>query len=1392
MIRDYSFSEIEKYLRTCSDVNETIFSAVSDLTDAAVIFTPLVLGPQFLPLLDMLETKDRLLNLGKKVCDAIVQKIQPDYIQRTAQIKAAYGLICYTAYFDCLQEYVPEEIIKKLKLSIQKKKELLDASQDAVDVILPPYDAHCEVPYADHITSFPELKEHLSSLYARITRNFCRLVENSGIFKDEETDHCKSFQKRLDQLPNRAVEVYEAQYIELANKFSDFAQYAQLQNVVGVFHAVENNAEAIKSLRELTKKIDVGLRNLNSAVNAIPSNYHEIESQDIVDDLKKKYSAIIHEPIIDNKEIAPDSEAIMLRFPQIIDAFIPQRYKCMSYRNKDIKLEDIPLWKKLPSHDNINEFFIKYLYSPDSIDNPLIILGHPGSGKSLLTKILAAQLMSTSYTVVRIPLREVSADDGIDVLVEDQIKKLTNRPLPQGYGGFAAQFTERPLLIILDGYDELLQAKGDVFSGYLGKVQKFQQDQKSMNRPVRVIVTSRITLIDKARIPLNSTIVRLLEFSSKQQQAWINIWNHINIDYFASNQIKPFSLPERNAKKTNSVLELAEQPLLLLMLAMYDSEANELAEKSQIQRTELYDNLLRRFIRRERGRYIPDFSNKPNIEQRQIIDQEMNRLGVVAIGMYNRQDVVIHSKELDEDLSCFKAHRSDGSPAPHTLKEAESVLGSFFFIHQSSAKDTEAHSDNSESAYEFLHNTFGEFLASDFILRNTITEVMDIYNNLGFRSESDIEKLTNPDAIRVNWYYCLMFVPLYSRPVIVEMLREHWSRALDRANKLLPNQRYSLSEQDFLDALRILVRSQLKMVLNGRRIPEVMRNGVIMGQDTPLLGYLSTHSLNLIILISALIQDGYVFDESEYIPKKEPKAKKVETQDTQPWNKLTSLWRTFYSNTDLVGLSVVLTSSRSSKTTIRITCNKDFVSTPYDQPVEKLLCVSSTLADDLLTALSGMQSPKFKVITKKSQNSILELLGSISNDMYAEYQLTRLRYEMQCVDITNFTDRKTYRQYKLINDIIYSLDLKHLCDTTLLSFIDVINRGLDKQLLFFSTRRKLLSIFFDMDERIILNKDNYVVLHNEIETTIERLYMTFAATLTGIHNWDYDLKRFLDRRYKKIKFYEENPTPYSRSYPKRNLLTMNSNSIYSNKMEWGFRENLGDFLRNTDAIKVLTLTEPGVLTNLLVENIDFFQQIISSSSLELFFELCFEAISENGLMCYDPTTLEELFILANHFHITDFIVRFSALLSHFVNYENIVPKLFYSDMTLLLKLIENMPDVFTSIPIESLVKYSNFERSLSPIHTRNLIDCIGIFHLLSTIQQDGEPDNFLIHMSREIDFNYLKNIDYRKLTVKQLEDLWWFAELVGRTELINTLKNNSPRFYERKKAKKGLIDFFNK
>ena len=148
-----------------------------------------------------------------------------------------------------------------------------------------------------------------------------------------------------------------------------------------------------------------------------------------------------------------------------------------------------------------------------------------------------------------------------------------------------------PPIVILDGYDELLQATGKLFTDYLDQVQRFQRDSLIQNRPVRVIVTSRITLIDKAIIPRGTTVVRLEPFDEPRRAEWIRRWNACNAAYFQQCGVKPFTLPDNER-----LAELAEQPLLLLMLAIFDSAGNALSGRPDLDRTLLYDALLRRFI----------------------------------------------------------------------------------------------------------------------------------------------------------------------------------------------------------------------------------------------------------------------------------------------------------------------------------------------------------------------------------------------------------------------------------------------------------------------------------------------------------------------------------------------------------------------------------------------------------------------------------------------------------------------------------------------------------------------------------------------------------------------------------------------------------------------------
>jgi len=56
-------------------------------------------------------------------------------------------------------------------------------------------------------------------------------------------------------------------------------------------------------------------------------------------------------------------------------------------------------------------------------------------------------------------------------------------------------------VVLLDGFDELLQATGVSQSDYLLKLARFQQREADQGRPVIVLVTSRTAVADRVRYP---------------------------------------------------------------------------------------------------------------------------------------------------------------------------------------------------------------------------------------------------------------------------------------------------------------------------------------------------------------------------------------------------------------------------------------------------------------------------------------------------------------------------------------------------------------------------------------------------------------------------------------------------------------------------------------------------------------------------------------------------------------------------------------------------------------------------------------------------------------------------------------------------------------------------
>ena len=1048
MTRNFYFEDVKKYLEN-KNATTCILDGFSIFADIAIIFTPIVFGPPFLSLLEVLDAKDRLFEAGKKLLSFIKSQTAPNYKDKMQQIDSAYVTLSLTAFVEALKENLPSDELKEVINYFKENKRFeLSASKSEKDAF--EKTKIVNIMFPNEVDSLDDVKESLRELYENTCNNiidhFKKIV--SKLNDDEKTSkQSKKMTQKiikiisgLHQIPEKALNIYTAQLVDLMSSFDDFSAYIQLRE----FKSLRNKSE------KLQLSYDVGLKSLANLIKSISKTQKEEEIEKICEDLKKYYKKEIEKPIASNGKnsddelaggVTTEDEHGDLTFPSIVDAYISQAYKCLRYTDS-ISLENPRVWEDLPLKENIGDFFVNYLSLPQSVEYPLIVLGLPGSGKSILTKILSSQLMNSAYTVVRIPLRDIDASNDIHVIISEQIAKFIQRPLKDGYAGFAENFANNPLFIIFDGYDELLQVKGDIFNGYISKIHEFQKAQSGLGRPVRVMITSRKQLIDKVKIPKNSVIVNLEAFDQQRRNAWIKIWNKYNNDYFVRNHIKPFSLKDEKDLSKN-VKELAEQPLLLLMLALFDSYGNALESiGDNMSRTHLYDELLRRICRREANKLYTHTQGDIDSFVEKYVEGEMSRLGVVAIGMFNRKQLHIHTKDLLSDLHTYEIKNEWGEKP----QEADTLIRSFFFVHKSAA-DNE-NETKKDYAYEFLHNTFGEFLTADFILNYLVREAGELFYAYKNRMQGNIvqKKLYDPNGIGKEWFINLMFAPLYSRPLVIEMIREHLPCVLNR---------FAFDNEAFQSSLVELVEAQLKMFLEEKDLPQILSNlDGFKDVKLPLIGHISTYTLNITILASLLLDKGFTFDERNY------RNDSSQDSETSPWDKLINLWKTWFSSDNLTGLARIIRSSRNYEvinnqmlSIITLNCPSKIDDDESGlNEIEKQLSVANALSDQMTLSLCGLQTTRFTDITKKSAEELLSILKSVNQNLYVKYIVNLIRREMyHALECSEFMQINRLIKKTLYIDLFNEINLD-----LIIEYLSVIENVIDCHLVYIDIQFKIL------------------------------------------------------------------------------------------------------------------------------------------------------------------------------------------------------------------------------------------------------------------------------------------------------------------------------------------------
>lgn len=936
LLNNASFSKICKTLLK----KESLWEEMKPLLQTALLIIPALVSKELatvLALHDILEQGLTWLDAGEKFENAfssikkLTGKHEEDYITRAENAQIANVLLIFSSYFDTVKFFLPD---KERKICLDKVQYYLteESLSNYCEKLLHKENTPLDVDgrkIADWELVLPNPLEGLD-VYEKTLENFYLVLNNSfRSYLDclSCTEHLNEklhgeLNQKLNKIPNTAVKNYRAQYFSLAAICPDFFVWTNQQEHLQHKELVDRG---FKSLSEQ-------LQNIPEAIN----NYYAIET---LQTLQNWYSNRIIEPVIPLKDMPPQDQG--MKMPSREDSFVPQAYEWLIYRER-ISLEATQQWK---NGNEIGSDILNLLRSPELGSKPILILGDPGAGKTMLCHILAGKILCHEYHVIVLHLRDLNVEQSIIEQINQEIAHTTDDNDCK-WGNIVKSKPQKPILLIFDGYDEILQASGKTYSNYLEKIVDFQEKQwESRGIIVKSIVTSRIVLIDKVEVPLNSAVIKLKAFDKARIDTWCEIWNTANEAYFTARGLNPFVVDE-NSK----AWELAGEPLLLLMLALFDTKDNVLRKHQNLQATELYASLIWDFVEREKKKDAT-FSENEITKRNRIIEKEIERISIAALGMYNRNSLHISSGQLENDLKLLNTVNSNSE-----LQDSEKLLGSFFFIHDMTTRSSDKEEKEKLRAYTFLHNTFGEFLAAYYIVLQLYNLLDDLKHHI-----DKYEDVAFSFKDRIGWYACLSYAPLFRRPVVGQMIRE-W------VPQFFQNKKMKIEEVK--DTLNELINREIPRILHGEVIFElkmVSQNFQKSEQQlvSDLMKHISIYSNNLLSL-AALLTDSVDWS-------------KIESKNSRSWDKFLHLWRYTFDENEIAAFA------GQFEIDIR---NEKSVFVASDNTIEL------QGENDRITKLYNI----YNNLNEEPEKSILgTLLGTKFKDIYTTLNQQTLRLESQSI-----------------------------------------------------------------------------------------------------------------------------------------------------------------------------------------------------------------------------------------------------------------------------------------------------------------------------------------------------------------------------------------------------------
>lgn len=656
---------------------------------------------------DFFALRDELVRWGNNVVGTLRERVRGLHrLDRTERLVAAHAVLVVTAFYQALEESLKEHPDFDLHLARLTRPEQVSLATGTwpghtySQLINALMNSPLPIPAAHR--PFEQTVSELDEFYRNLARSLRDFLQGLSAYAGRSREVDELFQSMRSQLIALSVQRYRAGYLTLAGQVPEFAVWT-----------AQVDAQATRALfRATSSELGERLTNLAVSMQGIAQLLGDMGTGAVVDQ-QRGHLALRYRTALDRPVLSSAQAPAHVILPTLAEGYVNPRGRVATAGRNDLPATE-SWWHDKPELADLQAFMAGHLTSPIATGIPLVLLGQPGSGKSALTKVLAGRLPAADFVVVRVELRAVPSDQSIQRQIEEAMYQTLGARV--GWSDLRQRAETALLVVLLDGFDELLQATGLNHADYLERVQEFQEREAELGRPVAVVVTSRIVVADRMRFPDGTVVVRLEPFDEAQAQQWLAIWNRANTPRLAARSLLPLQLDAVWAHR-----ELACQPLLLLLLALYDAGDNALQRlEAGIGRVELYTRLFDDFAAREVDKHA---SWQTGSTRRSAIEAEWRRLSAVAVAMLNRGSDVITEADLEADLSSLLSPEDlvldTATSTSRALTAGQLLTGRFFFIHESQAtRDTGA----PERSFEFLHATFGEFLAA----RRIIDALVDL------------------------------------------------------------------------------------------------------------------------------------------------------------------------------------------------------------------------------------------------------------------------------------------------------------------------------------------------------------------------------------------------------------------------------------------------------------------------------------------------------------------------------------------------------------------------------------------------------------------------------------------------------------------------------------------